>query len=1322
MKTLFDLHNHVQSLPNSIDDYFIKNGYEYEALWKIVFVTNSNPIFYSKNIVYCDGNIKRRNIKQIKNTNTHNYLVKTNINIGSKTGVTDIILEDINENKYILFSVKFFIEEGDLDDYDLSQIHSSIKTEYPNCKYELGLIVKSKKDFMDKYNKSRNSVVKKILNKDYIFDLDDLLKFYKNLNPIDTNKRHLKLHFHQEKIVNKTIIDINEGNKSFLWGCKPRSGKSYMIGGLIDKFYQKNKSCKVLIITPAPKETKSQFMEDLFEDYHNFHHFNKTDLNSSNYNNIDNTDEPMILITSKQFLQLKENKLPFDIDLLIFDEQHFGGTTDLSQGIIKKFKSSNTIFISMTATYYKPISLLQYDKVHYWSLEDETICKTIASNEYLNPNFETTFIDLITNRFGISEDLMYEINFFKEFKPYIKMPKLHILTNMFHQSSFDKIKSDIKMNEGVFGFCMDTLFSMKKDKLLYENQINYLFNYITGSNRQCMKDFKDGDQSIFRRILDINLDTNSRECNDMIWFLPITINSNINKLSIALKDIMNKHNVLQNYEILIINSLNKDIDEQDIKKYIVNKRNNALENGKKGIIILAGNQLTLGISLPFIDCIFLFNNTISIDKIYQMMFRCMTEDKDKKNGFVVDFQLNRVLQTCLNYNSNNLKLNDNLNTEKQLKYIITNHLIDIDRDMFKLKKLNETDIINKLLEIWKQDPQNEFQRCLKMIEQEIIEVDEYTQKQMNKFFNPNDKTNLNVVSTKLDSDDETQDLQTGIDRKENPDYSPSSSNSNGEEIVKEEINIQITKDILPFIVPFVSILLINKDIELNFRIMLEYISQNPHLMECFKSQCHIWWNNENLYDLIYKIVTKYIENNLTIHNACLTMKLNIQSFIDKPIELLQFINNCLKPKEKEKKQFGEVFTPMELVNEMLDKLPVEVWSDPNLKWFDPANGMGNFPIAIYTRLMISLKEVIPDDMLRKRHILENMLYMSELNKKNCYICNLIFNTTGEYKLNLYCGDSLKLDIQKEWNIDKFDIIVGNPPYNTGFNEAGSSPLYNKFIEYYLNKTYLLLFVIPSRWFSGGKGLDKFREMMINRNDIVFIKHYYDASKLFGNNIRLQGGINYFLIDKSYNGLCNYNNNFIKLNKYDILVDNKFYKIIDTLLDYINHYNLSNIYLGRYYNIEVNDKRLFNEELQNCIRCYVSKQKGFIKYIDKRYVNKDYNFYKVITARANGTSESTFGNIFIGDLISVHTGSYISFKTDSESKSKSLLSYLKCRMPNFMLYLRKTSQDISETTCKWIPLPPLDRIWNDELVYDYFKLDKDDIELIKSTKINGYKDL
>jgi len=438
------------------------------------------------------------------------------------------------------------------------------------------------------------------------------------------------------------------------------------------------------------------------------------------------------------------------------------------------------------------------------------------------------------------------------------------------------------------------------------------------------------------------------------------------------------------------------------------------------------------------------------------------------------------------------------------------------------------------------------------------------------------------------------------------------------------------------------------------------------------------------------------------------------SLIDRPKELLELINECLKPKQVEKQKYGEVFTPMNIVNEMLDKLPQEVWTNKKLKWFDPAVGMGNFPIAVYLRLMKSLKEKMPNDDKRKKHIIENMLYMSELNKKNCYVIKQIFNIDNKYKLNLYNGDTLKMDIKEVFNVDRFDIIIGNPPYNKEFTRVGALPLYNEFIEKFIDKCVFMTFIIPSRWFSGGKGLTKFRKMMLNRHDIKYIRQFNDASKIFGKMVDIKGGVNYFLKDENYVGDCNFNGSLCRLDKYDVFADSKYYKLIDKMK---KCNSIVNIYIGRYFGIESNDKRLCDDK--NKIKCYVSKQKGFEKYIDKKYIKNEYNFWKAITTEASYCASSGFGNIFVGNPNEVHTGSYISFNVNTKGEAESLLSYLKCKLPNFMLSLRKNSQHINRDACQWIPLPPLDRLWTNEKIYKYFKLDNDDIELIKNTKVIGY---
>ena len=212
------------------------------------------------------------------------------------------------------------------------------------------------------------------------------------------------------------------------------------------------------------------------------------------------------------------------------------------------------------------------------------------------------------------------------------------------------------------------------------------------------------------------------------------------------------------------------------------------------------------------------------------------------------------------------------------------------------------------------------------------------------------------------------------------------TNMNIKDFIDYIITLDNIDDILAYVIPLTCILTI-KNSNMDFVKMLNDIKENPNLLDTFDDQCLIWWNKKDLIDLIKNIVNKYFDKSSNTYNISVQFKMSLRSLIDNPKELLELINDCLKPKEIEKKENGEVFTPMILINEMLDKLPKEVWTNKNLKWLDPATGMGNFPIAVYLRLMEELKDEIKDTKERKKHILENMLYMSELNKKNVLICN-----------------------------------------------------------------------------------------------------------------------------------------------------------------------------------------------------------------------------------------------------------------------------------------------------------------------------------------------
>ena len=185
-------------------------------------------------------------------------------------------------------------------------------------------------------------------------------------------------------------------------------------------------------------------------------------------------------------------------------------------------------------------------------------------------------------------------------------------------------------------------------------------------------------------------------------------------------------------------------------------------------------------------------------------------------------------------------------------------------------------------------------------------------------------------------------------------------------------------------------------------------------------------------------------------------------------EMEDFITKYLPVKNLEKAKYGEVFTPSALIKKMLDKLPSSSWTNPDFKWLDPCCGSGNFLIHVYQRLMNGLKKWQPNEVKRSAHIIENMLYMVELNPVNCNICRQLFGV----KANIECSDFL-LDKPFFNNKDiKYNFIVGNPPFqedNTSGGSGGKSKLYERIFIKSLtlleDKGYLT-FLVPDNMLSG----------------------------------------------------------------------------------------------------------------------------------------------------------------------------------------------------------------------------------------------------------------
>ncbi len=218
-------------------------------------------------------------------------------------------------------------------------------------------------------------------------------------------------------------------------------------------------------------------------------------------------------------------------------------------------------------------------------------------------------------------------------------------------------------------------------------------------------------------------------------------------------------------------------------------------------------------------------------------------------------------------------------------------------------------------------------------------------------------------------------------------------------------------------------------------------------------------------------------------------------------ELINLATSVLPVRVNEKKNMGEVFTPPRLIGIMLDTLPTSAWKNPDAKWLDPSCGIGNFFIFVYIRLMDGLKNWKPNKRDRHRHIVEKMLYMVELNPENYRVCRSLFGD----KANILCGNFLTIQLEQ-----KFDYVVGNPPFQGGAMDKGRGiKLYNSIFlkaNESLKRGGYVLFVVPDNMFSGISN-SGYRELLLNYVKFVSfnrIENYFNG---------IQQEMCYFLMQK-----------------------------------------------------------------------------------------------------------------------------------------------------------------------------------------------------------------
>ena len=474
----------------------------------------------------------------------------------------------------------------------------------------------------------------------------------------------------------------------------------------------------------------------------------------------------------------------------------------------------------------------------------------------------------------------------------------------------------------------------------------------------------------------------------------------------------------------------------------------------------------------------------------------------------------------------------------------------------------------------------------------------------------------------------------------------------------------------------------------------------------------------------------------------------------------------------------EVFTPPNLVNDILDLLPKELWSNPEAKFLEPVTKTGVFLREMAKRLMNGLEAQIPDKQERINHIFTKQLYgiaitelTSLLSRRSVYcsktangnysICETFTNEQGnihyvrkkhtwqggkctfcgasqevydrEDALETYAYNFIHTDKPEKIFNMKFDVIVGNPPYQLSSNDDGiqAVPLYNKFVEQAkkLNPRFMTM-IIPARWYTGGMGLSDFRNSMLNDKSIRILVDYPKSRECFPG-VDIAGGVCYFLWDRDTKGAC---------------------KVISILGE---NRHISTRYLNEFKGVFIRDNigvsiihKLTEKEflsdivypispfgLPTNVRGTSNRFKGSVKlissagesHIEESVILKNkekIQEYKVIIGQLNpdraGVNNAKDGMMNVTTKIrilkpnEVHTATYILLNTFKlRNHAENFRSYISTKFVRYLISLTLSSMHITRDSFQFVPIQDFSEPWNDEKLFKKYGLIEDEIAFIES---------
>lgn len=1022
------------------------------------------------------------------------------------------------------------------------------------------------------------------------------------------------------------------------------------------------------------------------------------------------------------------------IDLLLIDETHFGARAESygavlrdvrdtredeninfedADNIVKVLKSK--VRIHLSGTPYRILMGSEFEKediIGFYQFPDIVKAQSDWDKKHI---LDDSYKEWENPYYGFPQMVRFAFNPNKSIRE--KLLELKKLGITYAFSELFRPLSITKDSEG------------KHQKFKYETEILDLLEVIDGS--------KNDDEVL--GFLDFDKIKEGKMCRHIVVVLPFC--ASCDSFEKLIKDNKDKFKNLNEYEIINISGVDESNSYRNINdiKYAIK---NCEKNNKKTITLTVNRMLT-GSTVEEWDTMIYLKDTSSPQEYDQAIFRLqnqyvkeyVSEDGDiikynkKPQTLLVDFNPNRMFimqeTKSLIYNVNtenngNDKLKERLENELNISPIIV-------FDSNKLKQITAIDIMNYISNYSNSrsvlDESNDLPVDFKLLN--IDEIREIILKQAEL----GSKGGLKLTNTDDDTDDFEEILLEFDDELENQNNNLqnnlSNDNSDNNDLKKIIINKFKTYYVRILFYSFLS----NSKLNSLKNIIDTYDNDNNR---------RILGNLEldiNILKLMYKNIDPFVLSQLDYKIQNIN-KLSNDETLDKIDRALVAINKF------DKLSYSEIITPNKICKQMISTISDNeiinaINSGANI--LDIASKEGEFTIAFYSKLkQLKISEELINNCL---YSIPTSKIAYEFTRKvyeilNLNVDNIATSFTSYDLLNIKENNNLDLNKIKKYLLQnkkmseimlednllyvegdgkmKFDIVVGNPPYQEadGGAQASAKPIYHHFVEIsnQLSSRFTSL-IIPTRWFVGGKGLDEFRNDMLNDNHLKELHDCLTPDSIFPNT-NIRGGVCYFLRDQNYDNINNLvnvityeNNNIVNNIKRPMKFKNKEFFIRDgaafTIIEKVSCFNFISMAesvsslrpfgLRGYFSKTENYKNS-SEHMKKPVICYAKgRQKGFVEednIISRlEWINK----WKVFMPRANniGTELNDDNlNSFIGMPNEICTESYLVVGADlelNENSAKNLEKYLKTKFVRFLHSLLKSSQDATSKTFELVPI-------------------------------------